>query len=214
MKKKILFLVDHKHRDFTAHCLIAYFLKKKGHSVFLRRLHEQDVGLIRPDALIENKLGRNLEYKKIILNWKRQNIKIILIENEGINQFSESQKKVSYKPEFAFFWNKNHGHIMNEHFDSEIIGSPRTDFLLKKFSSFFKNKSQIINDLNLNPKLKTISIAMHNSYEDLPKEKLEQMGKTRKFIYEEKFTFLDLVEHQRKTRESLLNFVEKIVKKN
>ena len=33
------------------------------------------------------------------------------------------------------------------------------------------NKSQIINDLNLNPKLKTISIAMHNSYEDLPKEK-------------------------------------------
>ena len=209
--KKILFLVDHKHRDFPAHCLIAYYLKKKGHRVYLRRLHEQDVGLIQPDILIENKLGRNPEYLKRINSWRRQKIKIVLIENEGINQFSESKRKVSFKPDYAFFWNKNHGHIIEENFKYEVIGSPRTDFLLNKFRPIFKKKDEIIKNLNLDSNLKTISIAMHNSYEDLSDKKLNQMAKTRSFIYNEKFTFFDLVEHQRRTREGLLNFVNDLI---
>lgn len=211
--KKVLFLVDHKHRDFPAHCLIAYYLKKMGHLVYIRRLHEQDVGLIQPDILIENKLGRNPEYIKRINNWSRQKIKLVLIENEGINQFFDSKRKVSFKPDYAFFWNKNHGHIINEPFNFEIIGSPRTDFLLKKFRPIFKSREEIVKNLNLDPKLKTISIAIHNSYEDLSKIKLAQMAKTRSFIYEEKFRFFDLVEHQKRARLGLLNFIDEIIKK-
>ena len=210
--KKVLFLVDHKHRDFPAHCLIGYYLKNMGHIVYIRRLHEQDVGLIQPDLLIENKLGRNPDYLKRINNWKKQKIKLVLIENEGINQFSNSKRKVSFKPDYAFFWNKNHGHIIKEEFSHEVIGSPRTDFLLKKFRPIFKSRDEITKNLNLNPNIKTITIAMHNSYEDLPKNKLKQMAKTRSFIYEEKFTFLDLVEHQKEARIGLLNFINDIIK--
>ena len=102
-KKKILFLVDHKHRDLIGNSLIAYYLKKKGYNVFVRRLHENEIGLIRPDVVVENKLGRNPIYLKRILRWKKQNIKIILIENEGINQWRESKKKVTYDPDLAIF---------------------------------------------------------------------------------------------------------------
>ncbi len=211
IEKKILFLVDHKHRDLIGHSLIAYFLRNKGHKVFLRRLHENETGLIRPDVIIENKLGRNLKYQKRINNWKKQNIKIILIENEGINQWSDSKKKISFKPDLALFWNKNHGHIENDYFNKEIVGSPRTDFLLKEYRSIFKKKSEIMKAYNINPNYKTITIATHNSYEDLSQNKLKEMAKTRKYIYEENHTFMDLVEHQKQARKSILNFVEEII---
>ena len=213
-KKKVLFLVDHKHRDLISNCLISYFLKKKGHDVYLRRLHENEVGLIRPDAVIENKLGRNPKYLKRIKSWKKQNIKIILIENEGINQWDINEKKVSFAPDLSFFWNKNHAHKLDKSYEQKILGSPRSDFLLNKFSSIFKKKNELENLYKINKNFKNITVAFHNSYEDLDKNTLYEMSKTRQHVYEEDFSFFDIVEHQKIARKKLIELIDNILKTN
>ena len=173
-------------------------------------MHENEIGLIRPDAVVENKLGRNPIYLKRILRWKKQNIKIILIENEGINQWNESKKKVTYDPDLAIFWNKNHGHEFNKPCEQKILGSPRSDFLQKKFKSIFKQRKELELIYQINPSYKNITIAFHNSYEDLDQKKLYEISKTRKHIYSENFSFFDIVEHQKIARKKLIEFVENL----
>mgnify|MGYP001452539815 CR=1 FL=1 len=213
-KEKILFLVDHKHRDLISNCLISYYLKKKGYEVYLRRLHENEVGLIRPDVVIENKLGRNPKYLKRIKSWKNQNIKIILIENEGINQWDIEEKKVSFYPDLSFFWNKNHTHKLDKSYEQKVLGSPRSDLLHKKFSSIFKSRKELENLYKINPDLKNITVAFHNSYEDLDKKKLHEMSKTRLHIYKEHFSFFHMVEHQKIARKKLIKFIENLLEKS
>lgn len=213
-KEKILFLVDHKHRDLIGNCLISYYLKKKGYDVYLRRLHENEIGLIRPDVVIENKLGRNPKYLKRIKSWKNQNIKIILIENEGINQWDLEEKKVSFYPDLSIFWNKNHAHNLEKSNEQKILGSPRSDFLHKKFTTIFKSRKELEDLYKINTNLKNITVAFHNSYEDLDKKKLYEMSKTRLHIYKERFSFFDMVEHQKTARKKLIKFIEELLKKN
>ena len=64
-KKKIIFLVDHKHRDFPSIALIGYFLEKKGHKVFFKRIHEPEVDIINPDVIKTNIIYFSLDHSKI-----------------------------------------------------------------------------------------------------------------------------------------------------
>ena len=76
--KKIIFLVDHKHRDFPSISLIGYFLIKMGHKVYFKKIHEPDVEIINPDVIVEAKYSRPEIYRKKLKSGKRITLKLLL----------------------------------------------------------------------------------------------------------------------------------------
>ena len=183
--KKIVFLVDHKYRDFPSISLIGYFLQKKGHKVFFKRIHEPDVEIINPDVIVEAKYSRPEFYRKKIKKWQEKNIKVIVMETEGIIQWKGFTPLMNYEPDFCFFWNKNHGYKYNKSFyegKTIVLGCPRSDFLHKNLRQLTKDNS-IFEDLDLDKNIKTITVATPNSYEDLTEETLiTHMKESRKSI--------------------------------
>jgi surface carbohydrate biosynthesis protein len=212
--KKIIFLVDHKHRDFSSISLIGYFLEKKGHKVYFKKIHEPDVDIINPDVIVEAKYSRPKKYRKIIDQWQKKGIKIIVLETEGIVQWKGFKPLMNYKPDFCFFWNKNHGYEFDKNIYKNktiILGCPRSDFLHKDFSEL-KPEINLIDELKLNKDLKTITIATTNTYEDLSLEKLENIKKRYYEVHEVNTSFENLITHMKDSRKSITSFCEDFVK--
>ena len=214
--KKIIFLVDHKHRDFPSISLIGYFLHRKGHKVYFKRIHEPDVEIINPDVIVEAKYSRPEYYRKKIKKWQEKNIKVIVMETEGIIQWKGFTPLMNYKPDFCFFWNKNHGYQYDKSFYEDktiILGCPRSDFLHKNLRQLTKNKS-IFEDLDLDKNIKTITVATPNSYEDLSEEKLLNVKKRYNEVHKSSASFETLITHMKESRKSIQSFCKSFSNSN
>ena len=212
--KKIIFLVDHKYRDFSSISLIGYFLEKKGHKVYFKKIHEPDIEIINPDVIVEAKYSRPKKYRKIIDQWQSKNIKVIVLETEGIVQWKGFKPLMNYKPDFCFFWNENHGYKFDKDIYKNktiVLGCPRSDFLHKNFSELIP-KTSLIEELKLNKNLRTITIATTNTYEDLSSEKLENVKKRYYEVHEVNTSFENLITHMKDSRKSIMSFCEDFVK--
>ena len=208
--KKIIFLVDHKHRDFPSISLIGYFLIKMGHKVYFKKIHEPDVEIINPDVIVEAKYSRPEIYRKKIEKWQKNNIKVVVMETEGIIQWKGFTPLMNYTPDFCFFWNKNHGYKYDKNFydgKTIVLGCPRSDFLHKNLRYLTKDNS-ILEELGLNHNLKTITLATPNSYEDLSEEKLLSVKKRYYEVHKSSATFETLIKHMKESRKSILSFCE------
>ena len=100
-RRKILFLVDHKHRDFPSSCLIGYYLKNI-YEVFYRTPQKTDVDIINPEFIIIPRLTRNNEQIKEINQWREKKRKIIVIDAEGNQQSKTFVTKMTFKPICVF----------------------------------------------------------------------------------------------------------------
>ncbi len=207
-KKKIIFLVDHKHRDFPSIALIGYFLEKKGHKVFFKRIHEPEVDIINPDVIVEAKYSRPQTYINKIEKWQKKNIRVVVMETEGIIQWKGFVPLMNYKPDFCFFWNENHGYAYDKEFYKDkiaVLGCPRSDFLHKNFKKL-SSRNILLKDLNLNTNRKIVTLATPNSYEDLPEEKLLNIKKRYYEVHKSRTTFETLLSHMIESRKSIKNF--------
>ena len=82
MQKRILFLVDHKHRDLPSLSLIGYLLKEKGHSVEFSTLGDEEKKweTYIPHLVVANKqIGDNTRLQLC----KAHGIKRAVINTEG-----------------------------------------------------------------------------------------------------------------------------------
>ena len=214
MGKKIIFLVDHKYRDFSSISLIGYFLEKKGHHVYFKKLHEPDVEIINPDVIVEAKYSRPKNYIKKIEKWQKKNIKIVVMETEGIIQWKGFKPLMNYKPDFCFFWNNYHGYEYDQKFYQDktiVLGCPRSDFLHESFKEM-REVSDISDTLNIDKNLKTITIATPNSYEDLPQIKIDAIKKRYAEVHKSSTSFENLILHMKHARKSITSFCEDMLK--
>ena len=123
-KKKIIFFVDQKHRDFLATFLISRNLSSK-YQVWVKALWDfKSIEKIDPDIIIMNKPDGFLNERIV---WKVEGRKVISLQTEGLNikRFS----RITIESDLTF-WNKysqNNYKIKN----CFTLGNPRTDLLEK-----------------------------------------------------------------------------------
>ncbi len=209
-KRKILFLVDHKHRDLPSLSLIGFFLKKK-HKIYFRPLSKPDIEIIDPEFIIISRIIRNKRQMPTINKWQSEKRKIIVIDSEGNQQSKTFLPKISFKPDLLFIWNKTElerhsKEIAKYKIKTEICGSPRLDFFHDKFKNFFSEIKKLKKELAIT-KNKVVTFAMNNSYEDLSQQHKDKIKERYYETYYHNYGFEDKLQHMLECRRRLVETV-------
>ena len=217
MKKssnRILFLVDHKHRDLPSLSLMAYFLKNMDIEAKLAPLGSYDeiINSFDPDFIVAPKPNHDFEK---MMSWKLQGKKIIIIDSEGNHQDKNFTYKIRVKPDVYLFWNdvtKNKYLNLMEDYNTEIktLGFYRSDFLYKTMQGFFTSREEILENLLLEKGQKTITIATASQDTHLSDERKRMKSKRRKRSIADTADYLDLVDNDLEIRLVIEDLIKKI----
>lgn len=135
--KKIVFFLDHKHRDLLSTVKISQFLKKKKFNVkIVPQWKFSIINQFDPKFIV---LGKNNIHDFEKIRWKLEGRKIISIPNENFHL--KNIDKIDISCDLNFYWNKNTKYQQKINKKKVVIGNPRTD-LIKKRS--FNSKKKII----------------------------------------------------------------------
>lgn len=164
MGKRILFLVDHKHRDLPSLSLIGFLLKEKGHEIKYSTLgnEEKEWIIFNPHIVVANKqIGDNIRLKLC----KAYGIKRTVINTEGARRKGRLLA-IEVPPELIFYWNEDehnrYSHVPElKNVQHELVGSPRIDFLTEPFNFLFPSKKEMLKKLGMNQDNFTITLATH-----------------------------------------------------
>jgi len=185
--KKVLFIVDHKHRDLAASSLIGYYLKEDGYSVAYCATWRESkiVKEFSPDIIV---LPKPIYKNHIFADWKIRGIKVAINDVEGNLQQKEfGFLKPKIFPDLYFYWNKIFYEQQGEFFTNEqsgytgstpkmvLAGCPRIDFLHPKFHLVNKPKKELVKELDVPKNKKIITIATAGSSADLSDEDLKKV---------------------------------------
>jgi len=205
-KKKIIFFVDQKHRDFLATFLICRNLSSK-YQVWVKALWDfKSIEKIDPDVIIMNKPDGFLNERIV---WKIEGRKVISLQTEGLNikRFS----RITIKSDLTFFWNKysqNNYKIKN----CFTLGNPRTDLLQKKWDKYFRYNFK--KKFNFNKKKKNILISLPDNKQNFSANDLKKYIKVTEKKYEfknKKLKFQQVIDYNRRISLMIINYLKPIV---
>jgi len=184
MKNKILFLVDHKHRDLPSLALISYFLNNMGCKSKLVALgaYDETIKSFYPDFIVLPKPNHDFEK---VMSWKLKGIKVVILDSEGNNQDIAFSYKIRIKPDVYLFWNdieKNKYLYLSNTFNTHLktLGYYRSDFLYPPMHELYDSKRKILARLSLNHKQPTLTIASSFQETFLSAERFKNKEKKRK----------------------------------
>lgn len=215
MQKRILFLVDHKHRDLPSLSLIGYLLKEKGHSVEFSTLGDEEKKweTYIPHLVVANKqIGDNTRLQLC----KAHGIKRAVINTEGARRKGRLLT-IEVPPELIFYWNEdefNRYRIVPElkKVQHKLVGSPRLDFLTKPFEVLYPTKQELLAELGMNEKNFTVTIATHTvaafHSPELQEFKRKQLKEVFNIALDYDTIFNNSVENLKVTVEFLKNHVK------
>lgn len=218
MNNKILFLVDHKHRDLPGLSLIGFYLKNIGYKVFYRRVWDTKHLYFDPSIIIIPKANNgSKEFINRCNKWRESGIKLIVIETEGNEPWTPAKKVMNTAPDLFFFWNKveqkkHENFLKKNNVKSKVIGSPRLDFFHPFLFKNLNNRKKIINELGINNSLKTITVATNNSYEGLSDENIKLKRKRYSEVYE-KCDFDKYLEFMNDVRNTNIHYIKYLAEK-
>lgn len=163
MNNRVLFLVDHKHRDLPSLALIAYHLEKFGVVSKFTALW-QDQAMIKdfdPGFLV---LPKPTYFPDVLIPWKREGRKLIVINTEGNNQDINHRYDIKIPPDLMFFWNEpeyeKYLGSLGAYTNLIVAGFMRSDFLLPhNMANYFPKREELLNQYGLPVDNKTITIA-------------------------------------------------------
>jgi len=212
---RILFLVDHKHRDLPGLALIGYFLKQMGHQVKYVALW-QERELIKsfdPKYIV---LPKPLYERNRLIRFKLSGRKTVVINTEGSPQDKLFKMNIEVSPDLYFFWNKSQleldqSSLVNADTISTLAGCPRMDFHHKNMANLFPTREVLLTRYGLSLDSKTITIATSTQDVDFDDVEIENMNAIRNRILSETADYRDLVKNQRKCRLFLKEMIQHIV---
>jgi len=183
LERKILFLVDHKHRDLPGLVLIGFHLEKmySWHTSFVAVGQEDEVlDTLKPDYVVIPKPTYDIRQ---LLKWKLGNTKIVVIETEGNPQDHKYKYRIRVKPDLFLFWNKN---IHDRYYEelapvtkTEVLGFYRSDLLHENWKQAFMDRSSFLKHHGLDPKNQTVTIATSSQESHLSNKRLKEKHKRR-----------------------------------
>ena len=215
-KPKILFLVDHKHRDLPALSLIAYLLKKLGCISKLTALADEGpiIESFDPGYIVLPKLSYNLMR---LVKWKSEGRRLIVIDTEGNHQDKSLRMSIQITPDLYCFWNnsmleKYREQLENQGCEVKALGFLRGDFLLDELRSIFPSRSSLMTNYGLDPTLKTITIATSTQDSHFSEERLLKKTQKRKKAYPVSADYSDIIRNMRNLRKKTEALIDTILK--
>jgi len=211
---RILFLVDHKHRDLPGLSLIGYFLKQMGHQVKYVALWQEDefIESFDPTYIVLPK--PIYEYNRLI-RFKLAGRKIVVINTEGNPQDKKFKMKIEVPPDLYFFWNELHLDLDRHSLvDAEtilnLVGCPRMDFYHKHLANLFPTREVLLTRYGLSSDNKTITIATSTQDADFDEVEVENKAAHRNRILSDTADYKDIVKNMRKSRLFLTEMIQYI----
>ena len=161
--KKVLFLVDHKHRDLPSLALIGYYLHQMKYEVKYVALWQEDdlIESFDPGYII---IPKPIYDIRRLIRLKVSNRYIIIINPEGA-LCGDFKMNLQLNPDLFLFWNE-HEYQKYKNLSSKngkmlckVVGSPRIDFFHKRFVQLYPSREDLLKKYNLSPNKKTITFA-------------------------------------------------------
>lgn len=181
--RRILFLVDHKHRDLPSASLVGFFLRQMGYEVKYVALWQEDtiIRSFNPRYLV---LPKPLYELRRLIRFKIRGHKLIVINTEGNPGGKTLKMNIQIPPDFYFFWNESELHIYSTTLSSantifKLAGCLRIDFFREKFLNLFPSREELLKQYNLPLQRKTVTIATSTAsthfFGKLLRKKIEQL---------------------------------------
>jgi surface carbohydrate biosynthesis protein len=216
-KRKILFLVDHKHRDLPSLSLISYYLSRMGCDCSLAALGSEKKIIIDfdPKFIVMPKPIYNLGS---LIKWKLEGRSIIVIDSEGNPQDLAYKMNIRVAPSLYCFWNDN----IKERYKTElegrgtlrkVIGYYRSDFLHKSFRELFPARENLLVKYKLDPRKRTITFATSTQDSHFSEDRIKNKYKRRNKSLSETANYHDIVDNMRKLRTVTENMIRVIANK-
>lgn len=217
MKNSILFLVDHKYRDLASLSLIGYYLKKRRWNIFFLPLDATDdqIEKINPNIITLPKPTYDLLR---VLKWKKNNIKIVIIESEGNPQDLKYKARILIPIDFYIFWNESireryKNLFKDRNIQNSVLGFYRSDFLHESLSGIYESKKKILESIGLNNNNKTITIATSSQDSHFSEIRKQQKKKKRNRSLSETARYEDIVKNMIILRDLTTSFVKEFAHK-
>ena len=216
--KRILFLVDHKHRDLPSLSLIGFFLQNKGYDLKYIEIWQENeiINEFNPDYIILPKPGYAVDR---LIKFKIDGRKTIVINTEGNLQENKSVLNIPIPPDLYFFWNRTQFNVDKKTLNKSktklvLAGCPRMDFLTGKlYKSIFPSKDQLLEKYKLPVTNKTITIATASQDAHFDENLLRKKEKIQKKKYREAPNYRDVVNNMRYLRDKTSEIINGIVEK-
>ncbi len=212
--KKILFLVDHKHRDLPALSLISYFMNRFGCVARLIGLGFEDkiVEEFDPGFIVLPKPVYN--FKKFI-EWKMQGRKIIVIDTEGNPQDIAYKMNIRVAPDLYCFWNETIKERYRPQLERsgttlKVLGFLRSDLLHGKYRDLFPDREHLLSSYGLDHTKKTITIATSTQDSHFSDTRVKKKYKRRNNSLSETADYMDIVANMRRLRAITENMIKTI----
>jgi surface carbohydrate biosynthesis protein len=214
--KKILILVDHKHRDFPSLSLMAYFLNHMGSEAKLAAIGQYDdiIKLFDPGYIVLPKPNHDFEK---VMSWRLKGRKIIIIDSEGNNQDKEFIYNIRVKPDAYLFWNdieKNKYLFLSNTYNTKLktLGYYRSDFLYPPLHDLYGSRKNILHKLSLDHSQPTVTIATAFQETHLSEERKKRKEVRRKnsLIATD---YRTLIDNDQKLRDLTENVIKLILNK-
>ena len=200
----ILFIVDHKHRDFPSLSLIGYHLEKLGYNIYYcgTSMENEVFEKSNPKFIIIPKLTYSPPNQ---LKWKLEGRKIIIVEAEGNNQDKLFKYKVTVFPDLYFFWNEHvkkiyEKELVNNGAEVTIGGYYRSDLIRQPLNNIF-NPEKLKSSLNIKNNRKIVTIATSTQDSHFSEKRLNEKRKIRKSTIEHCVDYDLDVNNKRKLRD-------------
>ena len=214
-EKKVLFVVDHKHRDLPALSLIGFYLEKLGHTVKYVALWEEDdvIKRFKPEYVV---LPKPHYDNARLLDFKRRGIKTIIILTEGNNQNIEHKYNIEVPPDMLFFWNeyeksKYVHELLVRGTTMKVAGYPRNDFIHEKYSGIFPSKRELLVEYGLPPENKTITLATSIPDAHFTPEERELKSREGKALLEEAYDYQLVCDNMDQLKDLTLEVIDLIL---
>jgi len=213
--KKILFLVDHKHRDLPSLSLIGFFLQNKGYDIkYISLWNENEIiNEINPRYIV---LPKPVYSNYRLVKFKIDDRKTIVINTEGNPQYIKYAMNIQVPPDLYFFWNQSQFDLDNEILDESktelvLAGCPRMDFLTGElYKSIFPSKNQLLKKYKLPFKNKTITIATSSQHSYFDEKLLQKKEKIRKKKLRETADYKKIINNKKILRDKTAEIVKGI----
>ena len=212
---KVLFLVDHKHRDLPALSLIAYYMNAMGCEARLLALGEEDSEIreFDPGFIVLPKPTYDLQKW---VSWKLGGREIIVIDSEGNPQDIAYKINIRIAPELYCFWNQTiqnryRSQLEDRGTEMKVMGFYRSDFLHENYIDIFPDREMLLKSYGLDPAYKTVTIATSTQDSHFSNERLNRKHKRRNRSLKETADYLDIVKNMRRLREITEGLINVIV---
>ncbi|MBM3465146.1 MAG: hypothetical protein FJX76_23870 [Armatimonadetes bacterium] len=216
MNKKILFLVDHKHRDLPSISLIGYHLKARGFAPTFVGVGDElaVIETFDPGFIVLPKPV--YDYERLI-RWKRDGRRLVVLETEGNPQDREFEMRIRIPPDLYLFWNE----AMAERYRPQlpasqttitVTGFPRSDFLHPRLARVFPDRQELMTQYGLDPARPTLTIATSAQDSHFSEDRVKQKRKRRVRSLAKTAEYLEIVANMRDLRDRTVELVTKLTK--